>query len=366
MKEYRREQHYAVSPNGLLTEINDAQKSNEDFFCPHCGCKMLKKCGKIRRWHFAHDWRNATEEQKNCTYESYLHAYAKIRFKDWFENSEQIIVAYSQTLICSNYNICKWKDFRKEDQCKKEETKRFNIKEKLNKCAVEKEVNINGNRFRPDLLWYNENNPQTCIFIEIKVTHECTDKKKDSNNRIIEFDICSEEDVERIISDDITESDTVHFYGFKTEKVIDKKQFNPIDLYKFQLFESGKGRISLWNCHNASYRKKPTIFEVTAIAHRELDRPKFYTSSIAKAHKLGYPVLNCLLCKYRTRNDDGTPYCEKTGMVVKVESEAINCPNYLYDEKRRNRFIESYKQFEYLGLNLWERNPNHKIIKFCK
>ena len=94
-------------------------------------------------------------------------------------------------------------------------------------------------------------------------------------------------------------------------------------------------------------------------------RSKFYTSSIAKAHKLGYPVLNCLLCKYRTRNDDGTPYCEKTGMVVKVESEAINCSNYLYDEKRRNRFIESYKQFEYLGLNLWERNHNHKIIKFC-
>ena len=155
-------------------------------------------------------------------------------------------------------------------------------------------------------------------------------------------------------------------YVDSAEKVTDKKQFNPIDLYKFQLFESGKARINLWNCHNASYRNKPTIFEFTAIAHRELDRPKFYTSSIAKAHKLGYPVLNCLLCKHRTRNDDGTPYCEKTGMVVKVESEAINCPNYLYDEKRRNRFIESYKQFEYLGLNLWERNPNHKIIKFCK
>lgn len=366
MREFRREQHYAISQNGVLTEINDAQKSNEDFFCPHCRCKMLKRCGKIRRWHFAHDWRDATEEQKKCSYESYLHAYTKIRFKEWFENHEQIIVRYNQRSICSSYKTCKWKDFREVHQCKKEETKRFNIKEKLNKCSVEKEVNVNGNRFRPDLLWYNENNPQICIFIEIKVTHECTDKKKDSNNRIIEFDIRSEEDVERIISEDITESDTIRFYGFKTEKLTDKKQFNPIDLYKFQLFESGKGRISIWNCHNASYRKKPSIFEITAIANRELNRSIFYTASIAKAHELGYPVLNCLLCKYRKRNDEGKPYCEKTGIMVEVESEAINCSTYIYDEKRRNRFLESFIQFKYFGLNLWERNHNHKTIKFKK
>ena len=366
MREFRREQHYAISQNGVLTEINDAQKSNEDFFCPHCRCKMLKRCGKIRRWHFAHDWRDATEEQKKCSYESYLHAYTKIRFKEWFENHEQIIVRYSQRSICSSYKTCKWKDFREVHQCKKEETKRFNIKEKLNKCSVEKEVNVNGNRFRPDLLWYNENNPQICIFIEIKVTHECTDKKKDSNNRIIEFDIRSEEDVERIISEDITESDTIRFYGFKTEKLTDKKQFNPIDLYKFQLFESGKGRISIWNCHNASYRKKPSIFEITAIANRELNRSIFYTASIAKAHELGYPVLNCLLCKYRKRNDEGKPYCEKTGIMLEVESEAINCSTYIYDEKRRNRFLESFIQFKYFGLNLWERNHNHKTIKFKK
>lgn len=358
MKEIKREQHYAVSLNGVLTEINDAQISNEDFFCPHCGCRMLKRCGKIRRWHFAHDWRTATDEQKKCSYESYLHAYAKIRFKEWFENSKQIIVEYNQSMICSNYKTCKWRYNREEIQCKKEVPMKFNIKEVLNKCEVEKEVNVNGERFRPDLLWYNKDKPQSCIFIEIKVTHGCTDKKKDSNNRIIEFEICSEEDVERIISEDITESDTVRFYGFKTEKVTDKKQFNPIDLYKFQLFQSGKGRISTCKCHNANYRKKSSIFEITAIANKSFDRPIFYTASIAKAHELGYPVLNCLLCKYRKRNDDGTPYCEKREVDVKVESEAINCENYLYDEKRRKRFLESFKRFEHWSLELWEKTSN--------
>ena len=132
MKEIKREQHYAVSLNGVLTEINDAQISNEDFFCPHCGCRMLKRCGKIRRWHFAHDWRTATDEQKKCSYESYLHAYAKIRFKEWFENSKQIIVEYNQSMICSNYKTCKWRYSREEIQCKKEVPMKFNIKEVLN------------------------------------------------------------------------------------------------------------------------------------------------------------------------------------------------------------------------------------------
>ena len=107
-------------------------------------------------------------------------------------------------------------------------------------------------------------------------------------------------------------------------------------------------------------------FEITAIANRELNRSIFYTASIAKAHELGYPVLNCLLCKYRKRNDDGKPYCEKTGIMVEVESEAINCSTYIYDEKRRNRFLKSFIHFKYLDLDLWERNHNHKTIKFKK
>ncbi len=354
MKEFRRELHYAVSPNGVLTEINDAQKSNEDFFCPHCGCKMLKRCGKIRRWHFAHDWRNATEEQKNCSYESYLHAYAKIRFKDWFENSEEIIVAYNQTLICSNYKICEWRDLGGEYRCRKEEPKRCNIKEKLNECKIEKEVEIRGERFRPDLLWYNKNNPSSCIFIEINVTHECTDKKKNSQNRIIEFEIHSEEDVDKIISADIVENETIHFYGFKTENFVDKKYFHPIDLYKFQFYQSGKAHIDLCNCHNVNERRKSSVFENVIVAEPDYGDTKMmsmlYTVSIAKAHEMGYHVLNCLLCKYRKRNEDGTPFCEKTGNKVEVETEAIKCVSYSYDENRRNRYLQYFKRY---SSSLW-------------
>ena len=62
--EYRKEQHYAVSKYGMLVHIKDAHKSNDDFYCPFCRCRMIKKCGKKREWHFAHDYRFANEEQK--------------------------------------------------------------------------------------------------------------------------------------------------------------------------------------------------------------------------------------------------------------------------------------------------------------
>ena len=353
MEEYRREQHFAVSLDGVLTNIDIAHESNEEFYCPHCGCKMLKRCGKIRKWHFAHDWRSATEEQRNCSYESYLHAYAKIRIKEWFEKSQEIIICYNDTGICEDYETCSWRKYNENSSCKKTEQKEFNIKKILNKCEIEKGFNINGELFRPDLLWYDEKNNNNNIFIEIKVTHECTEKKKNSNNRIIEFDICSEEDVEKIISGKIIESDIVHFYGFKTERRIKKYKMPHVCLYKFQLYESGKCHIDYCNCHNIDKRKRATVLEIV-IPNIDLDRSIFYTASIAKVHALGYPIRSCLLCKYRKCTNEATPYCEKTGSQIEVESEAIKCPDYLYNKKSRDYYLNSFKNFEYDNLSIWE------------
>ena len=47
-KEFRREQHYAVSQKGVLSHIKEAHYNSEEYYCPHCGCRMLKRCGKIR------------------------------------------------------------------------------------------------------------------------------------------------------------------------------------------------------------------------------------------------------------------------------------------------------------------------------
>ena len=113
--ENRMEQHYAVSKSGVLVHIKQAQKSNEECFCPHCGCRMLKRCGNIRTWHFAHDYRYNKEYHKECSYESYLHSFAKIRLKQWFDESESIILHYNEKMICQYAKDCIWKE--NSDDC---------------------------------------------------------------------------------------------------------------------------------------------------------------------------------------------------------------------------------------------------------
>ena len=44
--ESRTEQHYAVSKNGMLVHISEAHR-DQDYFCPHCGCRMIQKRGNI-------------------------------------------------------------------------------------------------------------------------------------------------------------------------------------------------------------------------------------------------------------------------------------------------------------------------------
>lgn len=105
----RMEQHYAIFKSGELIHIREANMSNEDCFCPHCGCRMLKRCGNIRTWHFAHDYRYENEVHMECSYESYLHAFAKLRFKQWFDNTDSIILHYQQP-TCEFANDCIWRE----------------------------------------------------------------------------------------------------------------------------------------------------------------------------------------------------------------------------------------------------------------
>ena len=124
-------------------------------------------------------------------------------------------------------------------------------------------------------------------------------------------------------------------------------------LYKFQLYESGKCHIDYCNCHNIDKRKRATVLEIV-IPNIDLDRSIFYTASIAKVHALGYPIRSCLLCKYRKCTSEATPYCEKTGSQIEVESEAIKCPDYLYNKKSRDYYLNSFKNFEYNNLSIWK------------
>ena len=330
---------------------------------------MLKRCGKIRVWHFAHDYWYKKEVNKECSYESYLHAFAKLKLKQWFEESEKIALHYQQSMVCKYSTDCIWME--SSDECSRREKKIVDLKKYLTVCKLEETVYVDDDRFRADLLWCNPNNSKNDILIEIKVTHECTQKKKESNKRIIEFEIHSEEDVENIVANDIQESDTVRFYGFNPKDIIDKDIQARYSLSKFTYYQSGKAYLTSCNCKNYGNRRKSALLEITyknsvyassALSERQgsskvFSKRCFYNWGMALARNKGYNVRNCCLCIHRHYDYGEKQYiCDLKPDELIETSYAISCSNYMLDEGFYKKNLKEFTVFSQNNLvDVWTK-----------
>lgn len=373
--ENRMEQHYAVSKSGVLLHIKEAHDSNEECFCPHCGCRMLKRCGNVRTWHFAHDYRYENEVEKNCSYESYLHAFAKLRIKQWFEESNTINLHYHQRVGCQYANSCIWKEAY--DVCSKYEERVINLKHCVTECRLEETVIVGKDRYRADLLWFNPNKPCNNIMVEVKVTHECTPKKKESATRIIEFEIHSEEDVERIVNNDICESDTVNFYGFNYRDLVDDNFPARHILTKFVYYRSGKAYPKAQcDCKTYMNRRKSALFEMSVKGEVDditssfttepnnrrcsLTSGRLYNWGLSLAKAEGYDVRNCYLCKHHKYDfENGVLSCDFVEHKVCEAKEAQECSNYDADKDISTKNLEEFRQYSrYNIVDVWSLRTN--------
>jgi hypothetical protein len=370
--ENRMEQHYAVSKSGVLVHINEAHDSKEDCFCPHCGCRMLKRCGNIRAWHFAHDYRYENEVNKDCSYESYLHAFAKLRLKQWFEESDSIILHFQQSMACKYATDCIWKE--SGDECSRLDEKTIDLKKYLTVCRLEETVHVDDDRFRADLLWSNPNNSKNDILIEIKVTHECTQKKKESHKRIIEFEVHSEEDVENIVANDIQESETVRFYGFSPKDIVDEDMQARYSLSKFIYYRSGKAFAkSECDCKTFRNRKRSALLEVTIkdcnyglgmlSETKAFSFGRFFNWGLVLARNKGCDVRNCYLCNHRHYDyDEEKLTCDLKPNEPCEPSQAISCSKYLLDEDCCQKYLDEFTIFSRNNLvDVWPKHDKGEI-----
>ena len=373
--ENRMEQHYAVSKSGVLVHINEAHENKEDCFCPHCGCRMLKRCGNIRAWHFAHDYRYENEDYKECSYESYLHAFAKLRLQQWFEESESIILHYQQPMVCKYAKDCIWME--SGDECSRMVKKTVDLKKCLTSSTIEEAVRVDDNIFRADLLWSNPDNPKNDILIEIKVTHECTQKKKESHKSIIEFEVHSEEDVENIVANDIRESDIVRFYGFRPKDIVDEAMQARYSLIKFVYHHTGKAYPrSACDCKTFRNRRNSALMEVTVKNSSNYDQTylpsegqghsaffsfgRFYNWGIALARSKGCDVRNCYLCSHHHYIFDKEKLtCELMPEETCEATNAISCSSYILDEDYYNKNLNEFAVFSQNNLvDVWKKCEN--------
>lgn len=293
-------QHYALNLDKCLTHITKADSADKQkYFCPCCHEEMVAKRGNIRQWHFAH-------KSEKCSYDKYLHSIAEILIMNWFNQSEQIILSIDHSEKCDKKNNC---SFFNEFRCTKNKKRDHNLKEYYYKCSKEHRYK----NFIADLYCENKIYPDSPIFIEIFVTHECSEEKKKSNIRIIEFVIQSEEDILNIINSTILrESEKIRLYNFKPEP-INSNSFRS-KFYKYVLNSNQKSYINQkYTCMDYNSRREG-IYEIS------ISESKYRTdfNNILEFLKFGrilafidgYLDKDCLICRWQAKDFSDNRYCK--------------------------------------------------------
>ena len=300
MKHSHTYQHFALNTDNCIVDIKDVYYSNERYFCPYCHSEMIAKRGNIRQWHFAH-------KADKCSYDKYLHSIAEIMIMNWFNQKEHIILSMDSYEKCDKYDNCVFYD---KINCKRVKKVQFDLKTYYSKCIQEHRCRD----FIADLYCENKTNPNLPIFIEVFVTHECSQEKKKSGIRIIELSIQSEEDILDIVnSTNLNECDKVKLHNFKRKEVLAEDFAQPFQKYILHHTLKSYVERDTFTCRNYNHHRKG-IYEISMpyddCIPYFINSGGLYTIGKVKAYLDGYLKKDCQLCKWQAEDMSGSKFCK--------------------------------------------------------
>jgi hypothetical protein len=310
---------YANDCSGVLTHISNVINHNS-YTCPGCREEMVAVKGKVNLHHFRHN--NAT-----CSYESYLHNAAKNAFYNRFNESTGLIVLMLERAITCQSNK---KSFLNDDSisCSNLVEAKYNLRNLFNEAFLELYDKSTG--FTPDVMLSNSDNGSKC-YIEVFVTHECSEEKIASGIPIIEISVNDENDIKYIQESDFSTNDiNISLYNFsaKEKSVQECHQNCSLISNKFETWTlSASGRLnklvksfnhlseedlSLNNCWPVNLDKRTKTEKIINLV-KEMDPENIYS--------------NCLKCINASGWDDGHVSCAiKYTSVPYTESKV--CKHY--------------------------------------
>jgi hypothetical protein len=193
---------YALSKTGEVICIDSlTEKDRIDYECLGCGNILRPVLGKIRQKHFRHKFQQA------CSLETYLHRIGKKLFIEKYNEclafGSPYTIEFKIPVFC---NSCQY------GPCPDSKIITYDLTAEFKLINEEKR---DGN-LRPDILLESELGEK--IYIEIAVNHFSSEEKISSGNRIIEFEIQQEEDLEIFKKEKLDASgDKIRAYNFNLQ-----------------------------------------------------------------------------------------------------------------------------------------------------
>ena len=251
----------------------------------------------------------------------YLHNYSELRIKQRFDDSGEsgeFLVKYYEEDICPNHKTCK---LAKSINCNgsgKPRLKTLNLRDLYDTCTPEK----GEDKYIADLLLTNSNDDTIKpMFLEIYVTHKCSNDKINSGYKIIEIKIKKKEDADcEIIENTGGVADhyiflsyanavvppPIWFHGFEKDSSFD----DYVQFACFSLFDNGNGSFSgvskQVNCIDVNVPTVSNCIQCRFYPLSDISCTDLHELGVAKAYNEGFNVRDCSICINRSQcNDKG-------------------------------------------------------------
>lgn len=309
----------AVTADGSLVSAIDLEKGSEGweemkFYFPGCEGDDEEEMLFIQRKHkngvtkfFRH--RPGYLGDRNEP-DRYLHNYAELRIKQRFDeslSSGEFPVQYYIVEKCPDSSTCKLKSNLKCKGEPKPVLKTLNLRKLYDTCSIEK----GADKYIADLLLTNSQDETVKpMFLEVFVTHKCTEEKIASGYPIIEIKIIQKEDADNAIVENAGE--IVDEYLFMQSE--NKNALPPIVFYGFKRDVPFNSYVNFGN-FLLTKKDNELVADCRVIVCKEVDgfAPEnrafslsvpldeikdidIYEMGMAKALSIGLKVRDCSLC----------------------------------------------------------------------
>lgn len=321
--------NWALFDNNLvhISEVTHEMRKLNKFRCQVSNEPMTAYLdGKFQK-HFHHINQNQTYSRETYLHETGKHLFYR-QYNNALNSGQAFFLEYELDYQCTKLEkytnvVCnKIGSFENYD---------------LTKKYSSIELEIYHDELKPDLILQSENRREI-VFIEIAVTHESTEKKKQSGNRIIEIKLDNESDLEMLKDNRISmKSPKIRFYNFG-RRILNvgscPTKYGYCQTYGTALKVDNKGNFDFINdtienlVENKLKEDTSNYFIYDANINPYLNNERFEYRILKHVSDQGFKIRDCRVCKNSITDGQEWSYerlfCTSYKMKIK-RNHATDC-----------------------------------------